>query len=631
MMWCGPTYNTLVQMAVFLQPFTLCLTHKGYRRDITIYQENIDSEISKKYLDNYLQDINVPSFSLPTITRNDLEKVLKSMLKTRTTLDLYDISVNILLCIWPVLSDILVTLINEMFTSGEYPDVLKCTRVCPVYKGKGEKHNIDNYRPITIVPNISKMIESIISTHLMMHLESHDLLSDKQFAYRQQKSTTTAAHRIMDCIITGMDDRYKVASIFCDLSKAFDVINHKLLLDKLDAYGIRNNAYNLLHSFLTGRNQTVQVSSQGTKLKSEAGDVKVGIPQGSSLGNTLFLAFINDLPSIVTDGLMVLFADDTTVVVSAKTYDQLNGKICRVCEQLQRWFSASGLILNVAKSNVMLFSSKTIAVPQSIRSPMPLCDICKFLGFTVDAHLNWKQHVDVLCGKLSSAAFALRKLKPLISASALQQTYFAYFHSIMSYGSILWGNSTDAERVLIMQKRALRAMAGVNPMCSCRELFRKYGIMTHFSQYLFEVIMYVRQNLPNFERVSIPGRVTRRTGRLKTVPHRMVLAEKNPRIIGPTFYERLPSDLRVEPSDEKFGYKIKTTEEQGTGVPEPNLYSVILRRTLEFDNIGRTQREVFCANIRLTSRVLYSEKFLIKPLCTLKLITDPVVLWLSGR
>lgn len=478
------------------------------------------------------------------------------MIKKRTTLDIYDISMNILMCIWPVMSSVLVVLINSMFSSGEYPDALKRTRVCPIYKGKGEKTSADNFRPITIGPNISKPVESIISNSLMSHFEQNDLLTDRQFAYRKNMSTTIAAYKIYNYITTALDDKYKVAGIFCDLSKAFDVINHELLLEKLKRYGVENNFHRVLESFLKNRRQTVEVKVNGKRLKSKAGSVDIGIPQGSALGNTLFLAFINDLPSSITEGEVVLFADDTTVVVKARTYEQLETKICRICDQLQRWFSTNGLILNVTKSNIMIFSCRPL-LSSPIQCQIPIRETCKFLGFQLDTNLNWKRHVKSLCERLGGAVFALRKLKPLMSGKALVQIYHAYFHSLLSYGIILWGNSADSDRVFIMQKRALRILAGVKPRHSCRDLFTKYKIMSHYSQYLFEILMFTRRNLDSFERVCIPGRITRQTGRLKTVPRRLALLDKNPRVIGPAFYEELPTEIKNEISDEAFGRRLK--------------------------------------------------------------------------
>ncbi|KAI5641077.1 ENTH domain-containing protein [Phthorimaea operculella] len=285
---------------------------------------------------------------------------------------------------------------------------------------------------------------------------------DRQYAYRKGKSTTTAAHQVTDSILTSIDDRYKTAGIFCDLTKAFDVIQSDLLLDKLHRYGINDNTYTLLQSFLSGRKQLVEVTTNGRKYRSVAGDVTIGIPQGSSLGNTLFLAFINDLSHFITEGLVVLFADDTTVILCARTYEELNTKITCTYNKLQEWFSSNGLILNASKSNLILFSAKSIEKPLSINSPVPICLSCKFLGFTLDPNLNWKIiHVQTLCDRLTGAAYALRKLRPVVSSSVLKQTYFAHFQSLMSYGILLWGTSVDSERVFVLQKRAIRIMADI--------------------------------------------------------------------------------------------------------------------------------------------------------------------------
>jgi hypothetical protein len=349
-----------------------------------------------------------------------------------------------------------------------------------------------------------------------------------------------------------------MAGIMCDLSKAFDVISHKLILNKLHCYGIRDVAHRLFKSFLSDRRQVVKLSAGDGTLVSDTGHVNIGIPQGSALGNSMFLVFVNDLPSAITTGLPVLFADDTTVIVSARTYEQLSEKIHNTCGQLQHWFTTNGLLLNLAKSNVMVFSGRHVALPPCIYDvPMPLCSECRFLGFMLDSNLNWKCHVDKLCDKLGSAVFVLRKLKPLISKVSLRSVYFAMFHSLMSYGTLMWGNSTDANRVLILQKRALRTMAGVKTRHSCRGIFVENRIMTHYSLYLFEVLMFVRSNFSSFTKVDVANKVIRSTGRLRTVPRRMALAGKNPRVIGPTFYERLPQELKNETSNEKFKSRLR--------------------------------------------------------------------------
>jgi hypothetical protein len=127
----------------------------------------------------------------------------------------------------------------------------------------------------------------------------------------------------------------------------------------------------------------------------------------------------------------------------------------------------------------------------------------------------------------------------------------------MSYGTVIWGNSTDAKRVFLLQKRALRLVAGVKPRHSCKNLFRSHHIMTHYSLYIFEVLMFVRNNLQMFKRVEVAGKVIRSTGRLRTVPRRMALSGKNPRVIGPTYYEHLPAKLRNDPSDEAFKRQLR--------------------------------------------------------------------------
>lgn len=270
----------------------------------------------------------------------------------------------------------------------------------------------------------------------------------------------------------------------------------------------------------------------------------------------MFLTFVNDLPSYISQGLIVLFADDTTVIVCAKTYESLNTKIVNLCENLHEWFSSNGLILNMSKSNVILFTGRPVPKPLCLNCPVPLVHQCRFLGFTIDQNLNWKSHIQVLCDKLSSAVYALRKLRPLVSTDVLRQTYFAYFHSLIAYGTILWANSTDANRVFIVQKRAVRILSGTKPRNTCRSHFAKHGILTVFSQYIYDVVLYVRQNVSLFQ-VRGRNRELRNTGRLQLVPRRTALAEINPRIVGPSIYERLPASLREISDDKTFRRRLK--------------------------------------------------------------------------
>ncbi|KAI5643573.1 reverse transcriptase (RNA-dependent DNA polymerase) domain-containing protein [Phthorimaea operculella] len=334
--------------------------------------------------------------------------------------------------------------------------------------------------------------------------------------------------------------------------------SHKYIISVMDL-NLRNwcGIKNFSKSFLSGRKQLVEVTTNGRKYRSVAGDVTVGIPQGSSLGNTLFLTFINDLSHFITEGLVVLFADDTTVILCARTNEELNTKITCTYNKLQEWFSSNGLILNASKSNLILFSAKSIEKPLSINSPVPICPSCKFLGFTLDPNLNWKIHVQTLCDRLTGAAYALRKLRPVVSSSVLKQTYFAHFQSLMSYGILLWGTSVDSERVFILQKRAIRIMANIGPRETCRTRFSKFRVMTMTNLYLFELLSYVRRNIASFSRRSAGDRLLRNTGRLATVRRRTEIATKNPRVIGPTYYERLPANLKNEISDEIFYRQLK--------------------------------------------------------------------------
>lgn len=216
----------------------------------------------------------------------------------------------------------LVDICNSSLTLGQFPDDFKIAKIIPIFK-KGQKCSIENYRPISILSVFSKILEKVMYNRLVPFLEKYNILSSSQFGFRKGKSINNALYTFIEEIFTAWDKRKRVTGLFLDLTKAFDVVDHKLLLEKLDIYGIRGIAHKWFASYLSNRSYCVEVNG----VLSDTTLSTYGIPQGSVLGPVLFLLYINDLPINVPQASTVLFADDTNLLVKESSKDVLQETI----------------------------------------------------------------------------------------------------------------------------------------------------------------------------------------------------------------------------------------------------------------------------------------------------------------
>jgi hypothetical protein len=290
-----------------------------------------------------------------------------------------------------------------------------------------------------------------------------------------------------------------VGGIFCDPTKAFDYVNHNILLSKLESCGITGRDNNLIKSYFSDRYQRVVIKNRYSKnYFSEWDKVKQGVPQGSALGPSFFLLYINDLPGIINDiSKPTILADDTNIIITHSNLTDFKEEINIVVEKISNWFQN-----NFNKTYYMHFMTESnLAVDIHIShkvNPIINTYSTNFLGCTLDSTLPWKTHIDQLTSKLNSACYVIRSLKSVISTMNLRTIYFSYVYSIITYGIIFWGNSFDSYNIFKLQKRAVRIIMSVGNRISCHELFKKLNLLPMYSQYILSLLLFVVKNIDDF-------------------------------------------------------------------------------------------------------------------------------------
>jgi hypothetical protein len=483
-------------------------------------------------------------------TVNEVQRIIMT-LKNKKSSGFDSLTVECLKLVAPAIAKLLAHIINASFENGDFPDRLKRSVIKPLYK-KGKKNDKNNYRPVALTPVLSKLFEKAMYNRLLEFLDLHKVLATEQFGFRRKKSTMLASFVLFKHVLNNLNAKIPTSCLFLDLSKAFDFVDHDILLNKLHMYGVRGSAFNWIQAYLRNRDQFTRITKLDKTINtivhfdSNIRDIYRGVPQGSILGPLLFLVYVNDLPK-VTQHKSVLFADDTTIVFKCIKATQYEAEVNDALRDIVDWLVLNKLEINIGKTKFLQFSTKKAKkITMNISyadNRIEEVDSAIFLGICVDKYITWNEHVDMLCKKMYKFIYALRIIRRTTSVETAITVYHAHVCSQIRYGIVLWGNSSHAHKVFVAQKKCLRAIWGLKNIQSCKQLFIENKFLTLPAMYIYEIAKLVKENLSLFHLRDNANRRAETHVPLSMPAPRLELYRKNCYYMATLVYNSIPKSI----------------------------------------------------------------------------------------
>lgn len=426
---------------------------------------------------SYLNDLAVPEMlTFHSVSQQYVSNLIAGFKEVGAGLD--GISSKLLKLLTPAILPQLTHLVNVCLSKNTFPTVLKTALITPVYKS-GSRLLFSNYRPISVLPVISKVLESVIFDQLLTFVTENNIIYSCQFGFRSKHSTFMPLCLLHDYITSNLVKGHTSAGIYLDLARAFDTVNIEILLKKLSKYGITGNALQLFSSYLSHRTHCLKYkdSISGTS------EITCGVPQGSILGPILFLLYINDLPNVCDEAKFLLFADDTAVLYSAPTIGELQLQISRSLPKITLWLHANRLSLSIPKTFYQLYSPGNV---ETVNLSIPVKGVnikrattVKYLGVLVDENLKFKSHINKVSGLISRNLGVISRAKYLLNKKLMLLLYNALILPYINYCLIVWGSNYEAnlKPVITVQKRAIRLISGAGRISHTSPLFRELRLL----------------------------------------------------------------------------------------------------------------------------------------------------------
>ena len=494
-------------------------------------------------------------FKFTHVNEDDILKTI-NLLKSDSAPGPDGISAGTLKFIAKFIAKPLVYITNLTLDKGKFPQVFKTANVTPIFKD-GDKRNPKNYRPISVINTISKILEKLTAKQLTTYFETHDILSDGQHGFRPGRGTADAILELTKCITENLDRNKHCIGIFLDLAKAFDTVPHDKLITKLERLGVIDVELDWFRSYITGRTQQVKIDSE----TSESLPCSFGVPQGSTLGPILFLVYINDLCQLQFQGSVLSYADDTVLLFHEDTWDLAFDRASAGLELAKRWLDNNLLTLNEDKTKYMTFSIDNRQQPNTGHHitlhkcdyincsclPLERTKTIKYLGIVIDQNLKWTQHIEATTKRTRKLIYIFKNIRNILNINLLRTVYYALAQTLLTYGQIGWGGMarTNLDPLVKAQKALLRVITKKPYRSPSDDLYTDFKVLDVRQLYIRSVLVRYRRDLMRNTDKDKPGHKhnTRHKEKQIQLKMRTVYGQRHYAYLGPKLYNIFDSHI----------------------------------------------------------------------------------------
>ena len=534
-------------------------------------KKNIANKIdaAKTHFSAFLQNPSPNTFFLKQVEEYEVLQQIQN-LKLKKSPGHDGIKPSIIKAAYEILVRPLTHLYNVSLSSGIVPNIWKIAKVIPIFK-KGETFLPENYRPISLLSCFEKILEKLMAKRILSFIREQKILYELQFGFRENHSTLHALLELTDQIYSNLDKNKFCVGVFLDLSKAFDTIDHSILLSKLDHYGFRGVVNKWFSSYLKNRQQFTIANGQ----KSDYGQINKGVPQGSVLGPILFTLYVNDM-AMALNFKPRLFADDTNIFSFDADINNLTTSIDEELKKLYEWFNANKLKVNLDKTNYCIFSpNRNMKNDHDIKITMgsdikEATDI-KYLGLKIDSKLTWSKHVEKIKSEIVKFASLFAKLRHFIPKDCLIILFDSLVSSKINYGLEIYGSAANKylKELQILQNRILKIINFKDHMFSTNLLHKELKILKTADLHeinilkLMHHVQYNRDKLPDvFQNYFTTNEglhkyTTRQTMDYRIYKSSKTWGDKTFRNKGARLWNNLPKSIKNITKIKKFTASLK--------------------------------------------------------------------------
>jgi hypothetical protein len=427
-------------------------------------------------------------FELRHVTTTGVTKTMNKIDPNKAS-DIYKIKPIIIKDLTPFLAPILSHLFNKAIDEHEYPDSLKVTKLIELYKCK-IKSNPANYRPISLLPIIGKIFDTLINNQMMAHLTAHDIISPTQYAFRPNSSTTLALQTILNNIHKHKSQRHPLLAIYIDLSKAYDTISHERLLHKLrHEFNFTEQTTTFFSTYFRNRQQSTHTQHAQSRMQT----ITHGIPQGSTLSTTFFLLYINDIIRTVPNSKVYTYADDTTLIITAATLQDLQPLAQSELSNLISYFHVNNLVPNPTKTVYSIFYPRNAQPIQLTIGETTLRKDtqAKLLGHIVQDDMKYHQIINKIIKNLQPHMHSYRFANKLLPLKTMTELYYTHIYPHLIGNISIWGSDdptkTYLQPLIRVQKKIIRLIRNVPPRSHTKPIMTKLQILNITNLYILRV------------------------------------------------------------------------------------------------------------------------------------------------